>query len=272
MTVQRLNEQFVRRKVDYILEKTKQTSPPVDLLSVARFQSVRVIEFRPMLLEGSMDVASGGFKIYLGANSFHSMETDDDPDLTNLKPRQRFALAHEIIHTFFYDTSTDPPLLMKKLPKLPILERLCQLGASQLLLPERLLAQEFKVDKTLSPRRVVELAEKYCTSTEVLIRRIDSLENLQSPNKCFILARRDESGQDAQIRAICYHYSFLPYLAKPELYSSLKQAYGSFLEDDFWDSSIWDQHVKRETCTIQIRKRPHSTQTESFFLEMGLSF
>jgi hypothetical protein len=87
--------------------------------------------------------------------------------------RSRFTIAHELCHTFFYEivpelkygvTGTDPEE-----------ERLCNLGASELLIPAKSLrscAQKYLI----SLSSLEELAAKYVVSPEAMLLRLRTLQ------------------------------------------------------------------------------------------------
>lgn len=266
--MRRLDRNFVDQRIEYILTRANQTRPPVDLVALARIQRVRIIEFRPMILDGCIDVIAGGFNIFLRGDSFQSWNVDEDIEWARLKPRQRFTLAHEIVHTFFYDLSGELPVVSKRAPKVSIIEHLCQYGAGQMLLPERLLTPFFDLNKFLDHKLTVKLARGFGTSSEVVIRRVNRIERFKNPDWALILAKTDRSGQDAKIRAACYSSSLLPYFPKPTLFSSLRESYTNILGEDFWGRTTWEREIKLHAGSLVIRKRPHSAQGRSFFLEI----
>ena len=137
----------------------------------------------------------------------------ESPDLDSLKPRQRFTLAHEIAHTFFYDTVSDPPQISKQAPKAQIVEWLCQHGASQLLLPDHFLTQYLGGERQLDINFAVELGRMFKASTEAVIRRADELDNLKSPFRALVLVKLTQDRLDAEIRGCMFHPSLLPFLS-----------------------------------------------------------
>lgn len=271
MSLRKLDRKFVKQRADYVLDQTAPTSIPVNLAAIARFSGVLSVELRPMVIEGCIEPLPGGFTIYIKDRSFQSVRLNDDPGLAYLKPRQRFTLAHEIVHTFFYDLGRDTPVLQKNAPRRKeILERLCQNGAGQLIVPDRALAKLLNKRSPLSANLAVQLARKFGASPEVMIRRIDELEDVKNPDRALVLARLAESGDEAEIRAICFHHSLLCCLKRPKLYSTLREWSTIFSADEFLTEPIWNQSVDRGPGTLHIKKRPHSTQRSCFFLEIEL--
>src|SRR5687768_12321568 len=98
--------QAVAPKVTTVLQQVGFTVP-MNLASVALAQRVHTVELRNMLLDGALEPTDGGFKVYI-----YDSNQEYVAPLTSsiiLEPRQRFTLAHEIAHTFFFDTRGDKP-------------------------------------------------------------------------------------------------------------------------------------------------------------------
>jgi len=86
--------------------------------------------------------------------------------------RSRFTIAHELCHTFFYEIV--PELKFGSREANPEEERLCNLGASELLIPTRSLktrAKKYQVSVT----SLEELARMYVVSPEAMLLRLRSL-------------------------------------------------------------------------------------------------
>jgi hypothetical protein len=267
--VRKLDSRFVKQKVEYILGQVKINAPPVNLVAIARLQHVRTIELRPMLIRGCIEPVEGGFNLYIRDRSTRSLSLDDVADLDSLKPRQRFVLAHEIAHTFFYDFALDPPRISKQAPKSEIMEWLCQQGASQLLLPDRFLLQYLSKDKPLDINLAVEIGKKFKASTEAVIRRVDELDSAKAPFRALVLVRLNRDRRDAKIRAVCFHHSLLPFLPRPKLYSHLTEWLSIFQrEEEFWTEKMWDYENERKEGKLFIKKRSQRTREDAFFLEV----
>ncbi len=85
--------------------------------------------------------------------------------------RSRFTIAHELCHTFFYEIV--PELKFGTREADPEEERLCNLGASELLIPTKSLktrARKFRVSVT----SLEELARLYIVSPEAMLLRLRS--------------------------------------------------------------------------------------------------
>lgn len=91
--------------------------------------------------------------------------------------RTRFQIAHELVHALIIRLLDDSSLILsiEETPEAYIaLEKLCDIGAAELLLPARMLRSELR-DKGLRPNDLYNLYDQFLVSREVLIRRIASL-------------------------------------------------------------------------------------------------
>jgi hypothetical protein len=270
----KLDKTFVERRIDLILRLSKQSTPPVNLGVLAEIQKVRHIECRPMLLEGCIDVTEGGFKIFIKGDFSKSWEVSENFNIKTLSRRQRFTLAHEITHTFFYDISTNPPKVSKLAPKKQVIEELCQDGARKILLPERFLISRLEKAGYLSFELTLEILKDFKASPEVIIRRIDQMHKFKTPGRAIIFAKMDRIRQDAQIRAAYFHTASFNSigLCKPKLFTTLKEWESNFFQDDFWEAENWDSIVKINGANIIIKKKPYFSQKRFFFIEMEILY
>lgn len=266
--MRKFDSRFIKNKVAYLLKQAEFKVPPVNLVPVARFQRVLTIELRPMLIGGCIEPVEGGFNVYIRDKSTRSLSLNDSQDVSFLSPRQRFTLAHEIAHTFFYDLSLDPPQVSKQAPKSQIVEWLCQQGASQLLLPEYALKQELTKSGPVGLHMAVKLGKIFRASTEAVIRRMDELDDAKTHFRALLLVKLNQDKRDAQIRAVCYHPSLVPLLPRPKLYSNLSEWLSVFHEDEFWTEGMWDYKSERGGGTLFIKKRSQLTGKDAFFIEV----
>ncbi len=163
------DEGFVSKKVQDLLLLAKNRGSfrlPVEPSEIANLCSVVSVEDRPMIPEGVLAPVPGGFKVFLQDN-FAS-----DP---GSRIRRRFTFAHELVHTFFYSVEGNSPRAMKGAPRGPKLERLCQFGAGEILVPEFLLKQNLPSGKAASAEDLLQLAATFDVSLEVIFRRIQKL-------------------------------------------------------------------------------------------------
>lgn len=87
--------------------------------------------------------------------------------------RTRFTIAHELCHTFFYEIV--PELKFGSVEVDPEEERLCNLGAAELLIPTKSLKAQAKL-LDVSLNSLEELAGMYSVSAEAMLLRLRSLK------------------------------------------------------------------------------------------------
>jgi Zn-dependent peptidase ImmA (M78 family) len=189
---------FITNKVSALLSKyiadNGSLSPPMDLHRLAPFCQVQEIVECPMISEGVLTPVSGGFKIYL-QNNFANMP--------GALSRSRFTLAHELIHTFFYDSATLTPTLRADTPGEPDLERLCHSGAAAILIPETALKTEARaLGSTSTAEHITILSDKFLTSPETMMRRVQQLDLADSESYAVLLV--NTTARESKITAVCF--------------------------------------------------------------------
>jgi hypothetical protein len=203
-----LDEGFVSKKVyDLLLEakNLRLLRPPVDPREIANFCSVVSVEDRPMIPEGVLAPVRGGFKVFLQDNFVSNPGT---------RIRRRFTLAHELVHTFFYRLENNLPRPIKGAPRGARLERLCQLGAGEILVPEILLKQHLLSRKVACAEDLLGLAKTFDVSLEVVFRRIQRLGLVAEDE--FAAALVDKPKDREIIQAACYGSLLLCNLPAPK--------------------------------------------------------
>jgi IrrE N-terminal-like domain len=193
-----IEDSFVDSRVVSLLRRYQKlrghVEPPVEPAQFTDLCSVLSVEYRRMIPEGVLSPVEGGFRIFLQNNFI---------DHPGMKVRQRFTLAHELAHTFFYDLSASVPKPMKGLPRRGRLEHLCHVAANQLLLPEFLLKKELtKTGEVSSAQSILNLAERFGVSVEVLMRRLHKLGFIADDKFAAVLVDTNEGRR--LIQAACY--------------------------------------------------------------------
>ncbi|MGH9728614.1 MAG: ImmA/IrrE family metallo-endopeptidase [Candidatus Acidiferrales bacterium] len=121
-----------------------------------------------------------------------------------MKLRERFTLAHELAHTVFYQLNGGVPKPIKGLPKGQKLERLCHIGASQILIPDSVLKHVVRTKgEVASAETILDLARFFSVSVEVLMRRLHKLGLIANEKFAAILVDTVE-GRRRVIQAACY--------------------------------------------------------------------
>jgi len=148
-----------------------------------------------MIPEGVLAPVHGGFRIYLQNNFIRS---------SVLSSRQRFTIAHELTHTFYYDKNAGIPQRAKGSPKGSALERLCHIGAGQILVPDTLLKRETATRGEIgSAEAILDLAGVFEVSPDVIIRRVHAAQGAASYDFAAIFVDVSNEGKRL-IRAACY--------------------------------------------------------------------
>lgn len=117
---------------------------------------------------GLLVPVNGGYEI--------TVHSEEPPE------RQNFSIAHEIVHTFFREACPNPQ------PS-PQEERLCDLGAAELVMPEARFAEQL-ADKELSFARLDYCRREFEASLEAAARRA---VDLAEEALCFLIATVDSS-------------------------------------------------------------------------------
>jgi len=139
------------------------------------------IEEREMIPEAAVQLSGSRFRIYLRSNF---------KDHPGMRIRRRFSLAHEIVHTFFFEVHDGDLRPMRDGPRGIDLESACHEGAGRLLVPERLLREELKEkDGAIPGEDVLRLAETFDVSIEVVLRRLRKEPAIELSDVCFALCR-----------------------------------------------------------------------------------
>jgi len=174
---------------------------PTPLARIARTRSVRQIEFKPLLVDGSITICEDGFIISLGCKESEVDEFTrnlaDDETGKSLPWRTRFTLAHEIAHTFFFDIKCKPPrstVNYKHRRTLQSLERSCNRAALELLLPETVFANRYADTDFILPSSLRRVCFEAAMSAPALILRFLYLRRSTHPFGVLIAAERSLGG------------------------------------------------------------------------------
>lgn len=205
-----IDEAFVLGKVNALFlrlaEENVPLSAPIDPTALASSCGVLKIEYRSMIPEAVLAPMEGGFTIYL-QNNFVV------PNMR--KGRERFSLAHELAHTFFYNRNLRIPKPMKDSPRGERLEHLCQVAASEILLPSPLLKKELeRRGKVESVESLFDLAQYFDVSLEALMRRLHESRLFEEEKFAAILV--DSANGKQIIRTGCYGPILLSNVGAPQ--------------------------------------------------------
>lgn len=167
------------RQVRSLVLESGLTKPPFRPASFAHLRKVTDIVQRNMKVEGRLLPCDEGFIIELRKDRPHE--------------RKNFTCAHEIAHTFFYESV--PTIKYRALASTvpqhdPEEEMLCNVAAAEMLMPQPVFS-EIAADCHESPQALVVLSRLFETSITATVIR---LQRLSIWNGTYILWRRKEEG------------------------------------------------------------------------------
>jgi Zn-dependent peptidase ImmA (M78 family) len=158
--------EITRNIAKELLSSTNQTHPPINVNSILPIRHVNVCTVTKMYKDGRIRPSTDGFIIEIAPSP---------------QKRQRFTLAHEIGHTYFYDLKPSPPQRILYDDSKDE-ETFCNLFASEILMPAHMVQAELKQlesnDGKLSPLDYFDrLVRKFNVSIEAMTRRL--IEDLE---------------------------------------------------------------------------------------------
>jgi hypothetical protein len=178
-------DKFLEHHVGQLVEKYLQnrTSEPlaIDPRAIATIAGIKGIEEREMIPEAMLLPRSDGFTVLLRSNF------KDHPGTWR---RQRFSIAHEVAHALFYEKRNGVPKALKEAPTGEKLESACNEAAGLILLPKDLLDAEIRRHQDF-PRaeHLIDLADRFEVSLEMLLRRLRSLKFFEYHERTIISLR-----------------------------------------------------------------------------------
>jgi len=200
---------------------------PVPLSQIARQQLVKDVRFRPLIVDGCLTVIDDGFLIYVhceeGNEEKLAEQFRNERSSERLPVRIRFTIAHEIAHTFFFDTKSRPPkatLTASNYKRLRCLESACDRVAGKILLPDPILFQEARRTDFLNPDGLRRLADKAGISAIVLVRRLEESRNWRDGVAGVVSV--DRVGSEYRIRRMAMHPILKSYFPKAKRRSPFK--------------------------------------------------
>lgn len=174
-------EMFMRQNAKDLLLTTGQDAPPFSPKRVALLRKVSRIEWAEIRNISELVPIQGGFLIRIN-NRVPVFGWDRNR--TEGKPSSKFrnfSIAHEIGHTFFYDTTLPIPRRPFNDAGSLAEERLCDIFATELLMPKEKFYDDAK--RILSKQEhfvkvVIELSSLYKVSTQAVAIRLFELKVL----------------------------------------------------------------------------------------------
>jgi hypothetical protein len=234
-------------------------APPVDLFAVARHSRINRAGFRLMIQPGVLVPVEGGFELFLRDLESRDLDIEAEELKSALPPRQRFGLAHEIAHTFFYKGSKGKPAPTWVPKDSRELEKICDGAAGRILVPSNLLQREIKQELQGNQERIDSdfvraMAARFRTSPDVMIERLRIVESENAFARCILLVRKNKG--EAQVKACYMGATLLSTLRVPKIHDPLLNWFPEFPRDivERDGNGRWD--VTRRGRQLEIEKIP----------------
>lgn len=175
---------FVKDRVDAVLVeymRVRQSGRlPIDLLAIAEIAGVSSVREIEMIPEAVIRPAGSGFEVFLQKNFI---------DFPGFRQRQRFSLAHEIAHTFFFEPKDGGMKRIGYAPTGDRLESACHAAAGLMLVPESLFRSAIGAMQDFPrARQIMQLAARFDVSVEVVIRRLP-MKHFETSERALVVTR-----------------------------------------------------------------------------------
>lgn len=162
----RAEEAEALRKVRVVMVQAQASEPPTDLGAIARMLDVRSIRTLPLPMHGRIMRDADGITVEI-SESLHPKD-------------QRFALAHELCHLILDDRAMrESPLGLAQRPASrslhSIRERLCDVGAAEVLAPTDWLVRDFSDAGEVGVTKAVDAATTADVHVDLIVRRLRGL-------------------------------------------------------------------------------------------------
>jgi hypothetical protein len=246
---------------------------PIDVARLALRCKVFKVHLGPSLSLGALLPVPRGFEMRLRSPDKRVADLIAGDRLDNLNRRQRFTVAHEVAHTFFFDLTCELPTPRSEYPPGRTLERTCDYAAGRMLVPNRLLEADMRGLHKLTGSALMRMRDDYGVGLVPLMCRVADLWNPGAIESGVVLGQIDSSGTDARVLACCYGYSLvraIPPLPRRWKNKRLSAWLGKYLDKAFWTHSIWHRHRPVGSDNLVLRKFSFANSPGRFFLEIEL--
>jgi hypothetical protein len=237
----------------------KAVGAPVDLAFLARHRRVVSIRLANIIPDGLTRPVHGGFEVYLRDSRD---KRSDNEDISKLTYRQRFTLAHELAHTFYYDLAPEKPQLQPRIPRRALLERYCDVAASILLLPEHLLMPEL-ARRAVTLQTLFELTQQFRASAGAVLRRIAAVRSGTWEDSAVLSVR----SADDVIEVAFVPPRVLPILPHPLKFKTTAPNWCRSLGATFWSAPDRTEHCEIGGQRVVVRKAANHRR-DGYFLEI----
>ncbi len=231
---------------------TRSDDPSVDLFAVATARKVVCLGLRDMVPRGLLVPVAHGFEIYLQHPEPRDILITRPESRGLLSVRQRFTLAHEIAHTFFYSHSDGLPRAMNDTPHPLVLEQFCNRGARQILMPTDRVKAALAPHEPVDLATVQNLARRFRASLAVVLDRLAEIRPDDAMERCLVLAKR--AGGGAQINQVYFGIGLLTSLPRPRRFTDITDWINDIPREVFAFGSFGRWQLDRPTGYLELRK------------------
>lgn len=208
---------------DSVAAKIGLTEPPMDLNALARKARATSLKLRIIIPRGALVPVTGGFEIYVRDLSEKDIDISTAETRGQFTTRQRFVIAHEIAHTWFYDANPSIPVL-KATPTNPMAyEQACNRLASRLLVPSAMLKRDIQRSiqscERIDTEYIRGACDRFGVSPDVLVGRLEAVEPSNVFERCILLARKEEG----VIVAVAAYFGMglAPLIPRPKIHNPI---------------------------------------------------
>lgn len=254
-------------KITRLLHSLGLREAPIPLAPLFETVNARVV-FRPLLVDGATATRSDGFTIYCKCeisdiSEFQSRLDSKSDGGRTLPPHTRFTLAHEFVHTLFFDLESQPPrnrLVASTELELQKLERMCDEGAAHLLMPDDLLKEDCAQCDLFLPDALLALSRRYAVSLSSMFIRLPNIEVLSSAGALLYLSM---SEGNLVVNGAVIHPELCRVIEKPRWKQPVSELGISELALPF-------RGPGNETCSkVEIAARPANVRFEARSRELA---
>lgn len=185
-------EEWVEKAVQDLLGKSNQYALPIQLEPIFKSRKIERVEVQYLEKDelakkgiGELKIKDFGFVLTINRVKNNKFQEGNKDPFAN--KRERFTIAHEIAHTFFYDVSANPPRRSLSPQNDNSDEALCNRLAAAILLPKEKVVKivenyleflqcDFKINKFLE--LCMKMSKIFNVSLNVVLRRLIEDMNL----------------------------------------------------------------------------------------------
>ena len=257
-----VTKHWIDMRADDLYSSVKCKVPPVDLYALARSRHVKRVGVRLMVSLGALVPVHQGYEVFLQGTEAQELDIQASEPPGELTARQRFTLAHEIAHTFFYkgmDQVPVPTFRVKTRLEYRELEEICDRAAKRTLVPTRLLRTQVKAalgeSDQIDANFVRKMVSLFNVSYEVMLDRLQAAEPENLCARCILLAREEREG-GPKVKACYMGLDLLSVFPPIQRNKSITNWFSGFPQAILERDGIRECSVLRKGRELLFRKTP----------------